>query len=687
MKEKYFKLALAVASVQLLSAKSYGQSLDYAALEALFEEPVTLSVTGSPQRASSVPANMEIISHDDIERSGARDIPGVLRHVLGVDIMRWTNNGSDVSIRGYNTPFSPRLLVLINGRQVYADHYGYTHWSSLPVELEEIRQIEVVKGPNSALFGFNALAGVINIVTEHPRYDDLNMLKVQAGTQEHQQITAITTLALGERGAARVSLGTRRNDDFSTPLGILDVGARQGDARDALTIDTHYALRDDVELELEASRVDVGQTDMITSYQLGYQEVVTSSLKGLINADTQFGLIEGTLYRNEFQKDMSIVLPAIRVGSGIRALKQRFNSDVLVGRLQDIFKVGADHTFRITSEYRETSMDIALVGGEVYYDTLATGVMWQWQMTPALALTIAARHDQLDLGRTGGFPVGLRLSDADWDRRIHETTANAGLVWQLSELDTLRLIAGRGAQLPSLYNLGGYLARYEFPPGVGYPFRFAYGSGLPTLDPSIMVSYELAWDRSLPALAAELSVAVYRGRGSDILASSGAAIPTSLIVLSPANIGDSNEKGVEISLKGQFDEEWRWGLSYLNQDIDDHLDPRYPVSQTLINFEKGSPQHTINANLGWNRGPWTVDAYLRYESEHDSFQALGGWGTGMAPMLAINGLMTIDARAAYQFSESVRVDLTVQNLQKDEERHSAGPMVERGVQMSLLFEF
>lgn len=686
MKGKYFKVALAVAAVQLLSAKSQGQSLDYEALESLFDEPVTVSVTGSPQRSSTVPASMEIVSHDDIARSGARDIPGVLRHVLGVDIMRWTNNGSDVSVRGYNTPFSPRLLVLINGRQVYADHYGYTHWSSLPVELDEIRQIEVVKGPNSALFGFNALAGVINIVTEHPRYDDLNLLKVQAGTQEHQQITAIGTVSLGERGASRVSLGTRRNDDFSTPLGILDTGARQGDARDSLAIDSHYVLRDDLELELEASRVEVDQTDMITSYQLGFQEVVTSSLKGAIHADTRFGLLEGTLYKNDFQKDMSIALPAIRVAD-IRVAKQRFSSDVLVARLQDIFKVGANHTFRITGEYRETSMDIALVGGEVYYDTLATGAMWHWQMNRALALTIAGRHDELDLGRSGGFPVGLRLSNADWNRSIHETSFNAGLVWQLSELDTLRLTAARGAQLPSLYNLGGYLARYEFPPGSGYPFSVAYGTGLPTLDPSVMISYELAWDRLLPALNAELSIAVYSGRGSDILASSGESKPTSLIVLSPANIGDTNEQGAEISLKGQFAEGWRWGLGYLNQDIDDRLDPRYPVSQTLINFEKGSPQHTINANLGWSSGPWTVDAYLRYESEYDSFQALGAYGTGMPPMLSIDGLTTIDARAAYQFSESVRVDLTVQNLQKDEERHSAGPMVERGVQMSLLLEF
>ena len=65
----------------------------------------------------------------------------------------------------------PRLLVLINGRQVYLDDYGRTAWQTLPVQIDEIRQIEVVKGPNSALFGFNAMGGVINIITFDPLAD------------------------------------------------------------------------------------------------------------------------------------------------------------------------------------------------------------------------------------------------------------------------------------------------------------------------------------------------------------------------------------------------------------------------------------------------------------------------------------------------------------------------------------
>ena len=108
---------------------------------------------------------MDIISADEIRRSGATDLPTILSRVAGVDIQAWSAGHADVGVRGYNQARSARLLVLVNGRQAYLDHYGYTAWSTLPVRLEEIRQIEVVKGPNSALFGFNAVAGVVNIIT------------------------------------------------------------------------------------------------------------------------------------------------------------------------------------------------------------------------------------------------------------------------------------------------------------------------------------------------------------------------------------------------------------------------------------------------------------------------------------------------------------------------------------------
>jgi len=161
---------------------------------------------------------MIIISAEDIQRSGAHDIPGVLRHVAGVDVLQWTNDDADVSVRGYDQPYSPRLLVLIDGRQVYADYYGFTPWSALPVELNAIRQIEIVKGPNAALFGFNAVGGVINIVTYNPLYDDINTGSLAGGNAGSDRggpgwppcITAIWRRYVLPRAAAWTTIFPRR---------------------------------------------------------------------------------------------------------------------------------------------------------------------------------------------------------------------------------------------------------------------------------------------------------------------------------------------------------------------------------------------------------------------------------------------------------------------------------------------
>ena len=210
---------LAVGAAAFVSLSPAGaQTMDYGSLEQLFGEPVTTSATGSPQRVTEVPANMTIITADEIRRSGARDIPGVLRHVAGVDVMQWTAADTDISVRGYDQAFAARTLVLIDGRQVYADFYGFVPWSALPIELSAIRQIEIVKGPNAALFGFNAVGGVINIITDNPRYSDVNTASVIVGTPGLAGASGVATFKLGAAGAVRLSGSLMSGNEFATPI-------------------------------------------------------------------------------------------------------------------------------------------------------------------------------------------------------------------------------------------------------------------------------------------------------------------------------------------------------------------------------------------------------------------------------------------------------------------------------------
>ena len=107
---------LATATLLTTSLAANAQTINYGTLESIFGEPVTTSATGKPQRASDAPVAMSIITADEIRRSGVKDIPQLLQRVAGVEVRRSFIGKADVSIRGYNQPYSNRILALVNGR-------------------------------------------------------------------------------------------------------------------------------------------------------------------------------------------------------------------------------------------------------------------------------------------------------------------------------------------------------------------------------------------------------------------------------------------------------------------------------------------------------------------------------------------------------------------------------------------
>jgi outer membrane receptor for ferrienterochelin and colicin len=135
--------------------------------EDVFEESVVTASKGA-QSPLDAPNSTSIITEQDIRLSGLVQIPDLLRRLAGVDVMETTNSQTEVSMRGFNQAFSNKILVLINGRSVFVDLLGATYWALLPIGVEDIERIEVVRGPGSALYGADAFNGVINIITKTP---------------------------------------------------------------------------------------------------------------------------------------------------------------------------------------------------------------------------------------------------------------------------------------------------------------------------------------------------------------------------------------------------------------------------------------------------------------------------------------------------------------------------------------
>ncbi len=143
------------------------QDLTELSLEELMN--VEVQVTSAARHAqplSKTPAAIFVLTAEDIRRSGATSIPELLRFVPGVTVARLDSNRWAVSVRGFAEQFANKLLVLVDGRSVYTPLFSGVWWDALDVPILDVERIEVIRGPGGALWGANAVNGIINVITK-----------------------------------------------------------------------------------------------------------------------------------------------------------------------------------------------------------------------------------------------------------------------------------------------------------------------------------------------------------------------------------------------------------------------------------------------------------------------------------------------------------------------------------------
>src|SRR5436190_5198190 len=124
------------------------------------------SVSKRTQKVADAAAAIFVITQDDIRRSGASSIPEALRMVPGLEVAQSDASTWAISARGFNSTSANKLLVLMDGRSVYAPIFSGVFWDIQDTTLEDIDRIEVIRGPAGTLWGANAVNGVINIITK-----------------------------------------------------------------------------------------------------------------------------------------------------------------------------------------------------------------------------------------------------------------------------------------------------------------------------------------------------------------------------------------------------------------------------------------------------------------------------------------------------------------------------------------
>jgi iron complex outermembrane receptor protein len=257
MRKVILRLTLFAMACEVLQGQAPPQDLTQVNLEDLMNIEVT-SVSKKEQNISRAASAVFVITSEDILRSGANNIPDLLRMVPGVEVAQINSSQWAVSVRGFNGQYSNKLLVLVDGRTVYSPMLSGVFWDAQDVLLEDIDRIEVIRGPGATVWGANAVNGVISIITKKARDSQGGLVTAGAGSYEHGFGAARYGGQLGSATAYRVFVdGFQRNH-------LLSPSGQNGDddwhmVHGGFRVDTNATARDSITIEGDGYSGNAGE--------------------------------------------------------------------------------------------------------------------------------------------------------------------------------------------------------------------------------------------------------------------------------------------------------------------------------------------------------------------------------------------------------------------------------------------
>jgi iron complex outermembrane receptor protein len=260
--------------------------------------PVVITPTRLRQSLADVPASVTVISGETLRRHGITRIEDALRMVPGMAVSQNSGNTFNISYHGTNTISPRRMNVLVDGMSAYQPAFSRVVWPMLPVALEDIDRIEVIRGPDSSAYGPNSMTAVINILTKHPKDVEPALVSASVGTRRWGDGTVRLARTLGSTSMAVTA--SAHNDggmDATRPA----LTENHDDTRvTRLRLRAQHELADGGSLDLQASHV---RTDM----DLNVLDASQRSYPDLKATSDQFGLRwnKAMSFNHELQLDLS----------------------------------------------------------------------------------------------------------------------------------------------------------------------------------------------------------------------------------------------------------------------------------------------------------------------------------------------------------------------------------------------
>jgi len=198
------------------------------------EEVVVVTASKVESTIINAPATVSVVTPETIAASPAQNFGDLLRSVPGMNVIQMSARDINLTSRQSTSTLATSQLVLLDGRSVYLDFFGLVLWDLVPNNPQEIKQIEVVRGPASAVWGANALTGVVNIITKSPREMEGTAFTLTGGLFNRDEGSraddgngtsygayASIARAPSDRISYRLSGGYFNSDPYSRPVGIV----------------------------------------------------------------------------------------------------------------------------------------------------------------------------------------------------------------------------------------------------------------------------------------------------------------------------------------------------------------------------------------------------------------------------------------------------------------------------------
>ncbi|HEX8440681.1 TonB-dependent receptor domain-containing protein [Archangium sp.] len=464
-----------------------------------YEERV-VTASRRAQSALEAPNATSVITAEDIRLSGATTLPELLRRVPGAEVMMLGQGSANVSLRGFNERISNKVLVLVDGRSEYQDFLGTTLWSSMPVELADIERIEVIRGPGSALYGANAMLGVVNIITRAPGTGPRARFQASAGNGNAAGGSFVSHGGAGGlryRASAAYSQADKWSRDFADDRPDMVVGDPQKhvglrSARGSLA--TVYQLDSGTELGLSGG-INRYYTEI---YPLGVlRNYFLDGVSAFAKADAGLGPVKVKAFWNHLSVDAGPQYEPVGQRSlATHVTSNVFNGEVLYSRG---FHLLGEHQVNLGVEGRLKRVGWDYLGSLKQEFHAAAFIQDEWRLAQPFRVVASYRvdrHPLLDGGKPG-VAQSPRVSALFLPFEGHAFRASAASAFR----EPTFLESYMGVRVPI--------------PGVNGASALSVGNR--ALKPERMLAFELGYRGEAPALGMDWDVALYQNTVRDLI--------------------------------------------------------------------------------------------------------------------------------------------------------------------------